>query len=411
MKALKTVFWLAVLAGLVYVFYRAYQKQPMLVDTATIRRGTLRVTADDDGRTRVRERYTISAPIRGRLLRTALRAGDAVKAGETLIAEFEPIAPGLLDARSRREAEARLRRAEAAFKEAEARAAQAQEEHRYAKTELARVRKLVETGTTAAEELDRAIRDERRTFQGERAGQFAVQVATYELELTRASLVESGAPPTTPDGGKPAPGAFAQGDAGQLLLRSPIRGRVLRVFEESARTMEAGTAILEVGNTTALEVVADFLSQEAVKIRPGMDVFVDGWGGDGSLHGRVRVIEPGGFTKVSALGVEEQRVNVVVDLVGESSEWAALGDGYRVELRVVLWQSDDVLLVPTGALFREGEAWCVFAMEAGRAVRRDVVLGRQSGLAAQIESGLDVGDEVVLYPSELIDEGALIEPR
>jgi HlyD family secretion protein len=403
------LFWIALAVVLAVFIARAYESQPVLVDIASVARGQLRVTVDDDGRTRVSERYTISAPIRGRLLRTALDPGDDVRATLTLVAEFEPIAPGLLDARSRAEAEARLRRAEAAFKEAEAREAQASEDHRYAETELRREQALLERKAAARASYDRATRNERRAYQGRRAAAFAVQVARYELELARASLVEAIPEAKSTDGGKPVPGAFAERTDGRLLLRSPIHGKVLRVFEESARTLAAGTPILEVGNTRALEIVADYLSQDAVKVRPGMHVLVEGWGGDEPLHGSVRVVEPGGFTKVSALGVEEQRVNIIVDPAGESSAWAALGDGYRVELRIVLWENDSVLLVPTGALFRKGSSWHVFVVREGTAQRRKIEIGRRSGLEAQVTGGLTEGERVILYPSELIADGTAVE--
>jgi len=399
----------------VVLLLRAFQPAPVLVDTATIARTELSVTADDVGRTRVREHYTISAPIGGRLVRTALEPGDEVIAGETLVAEFARVAPSLLDARQRGEAEARVRRAEAAVAEAEARGEQADVELGFANSQLERTRELFEQNIKSRDDYERAEREQRRAYQGARAAQFALQVAEFELELTQASLLE----PEEYDVSDEVRAAM-NGDLapdGRLLLRSPIDGRVLRVFERSARTMTAGTAILEVGNIGALEVVAEYLSQEAVKVEPGMPVLVDGWGGDlfddgeRTLQGRVRVVEPGGFTKVSALGVEEQRVIVVVDPVGDLEDWSRLGDGYHVELRIELWRGEDVLVVPTGALFRERGAWYVFVVEGDRAGKVEVELGRRNGLEAQVLAGLSEGQQVVLYPSESIEDGTLVQGR
>jgi HlyD family secretion protein len=410
----KRLAWIALAAALGWLVARALRTMPVIVDVATIKRTTLTVTADDDGRTRVRERYTISAPIGGRLLRTALEPGDVVLAGETLVAEFDHVAPSLLDARQRGEAEARVRRAEAALQVAEARREQAEVDLAFADKELARVRGLVESGVQPGATLDRAERDQRSAFQGARAAAFALQVARFEHELSQASLVEP------VDGDVAPPHAELNGKLaadGRLLLRSPIDGHVLRVFEESARTMASGTPILEVGNTGALEIVADYLSQDAVKVEPGMPVVVEGWGGElpggaeRELRGRVRVVEPGGFTKVSALGVEEQRVVIVVDPVGDEDQWARLGDGYHVELRIELWTGDDRLVVPSGALFREAGGWRVFVVEGDRAVKRDVELGRATGLEAEVRNGLAEGERVVLYPGEATADGTRIEVR
>lgn len=412
---LKRLVWIAGLALLVLLVVRAFRPVPLLVELGEVRRDALSVTVDDDGHTRVRERYTISAPIGGRLVRTVLDPGDVVVADETVVAEFERVPPALLDARARSEAEARVKRAEAALAEAQAQREQAAADLGFAEAQLARARELRDASVRSQEELERAELEQQRAYQGVRAATFAQQVAEFELELARASLIEpEGADLVdperlAPDGAAPA--------AGRLLLRSPIDGRVLRVFEESARTMSVGTPILEVGNTEALEIVAEYLSQDAVKVEPGMPVRVEGWGGEAPggeehvLHGRVRVVEPGGFTKVSALGVEEQRVRLVVDPLGDEETWARLGDGYHVELRIEVWAGTDLLLVPAGALFRERGEWHVYVADGGRARLRAVELGRRTGLDAQVLDGLAEGDEVVLYPSEAVADGVLLEAR
>jgi HlyD family secretion protein len=425
----RIIVWSVIGLLVVFALVRAFRPAPVLVDFAEVGRGTLRVTVDDDGRTRVRERFTISAPIQGRLLRTPLKAGDPVRAADTIVAEFQPAAPDPLDVRTRREAEARLSRAEAALAEAQARRSQAAAEHEFAETDLARVTKLVGQGVAPREELDRAHRDEATGEEAERAAERAVDVARYAVEEARASLFEtSTAEPATeptrrpleksesvPNGKTAHP--YVESDQGRLLLRAPIDGEVLRVFEESARTLAAGTPILEVGDTRNLEIVADYLSEDAVKVKPGMMVMVAGWGGEqlggneNLLKASVRLVEPAGFTKISALGVEEQRVNIIMDPAGDADAWAALGDGYRVELQIVLWEGHDVVIVPTGALFREGSGWSAFVMKNRRAERRSVEISHMGGLEAEVTAGLEPGDRVVMYPSELIADGTRVEPR
>ena len=420
---LKRALWISVGVGAILVIVRAFQPSPVLVDVATVATGRLRVTVDDDGHTRVRERYTISAPIRGRLLRANLDPGHPVRAGETVVAEFEAIAPDLLDARSRAEARARLSRAEAALSGARARKEQADANLDQAVADLARAGELQQQGIQSPAAYESAVRTERRAREGARAAEFAVQVSLFEVDVARASLREADA--TDVGAQDPPPAKHRNGGAGttrvsarsgRLSMRSPIDGKVLRVFEESSRTLAVGDPILEVGNTEALEIVADYLSQDAVKVRPGMPVLISGWGGDdaqgdGTLRGRVRLAEPGGFTKVSALGVEEQRVNILVDPVGDAERWKVVGDGYRVELRIILWEQDEARIVPTGALFRRGDSWVVFVVEGAVARMRRVALGRRNGLEAQVLDGLEDGEQLVLYPSDLIGDGARVTAR
>jgi len=407
--------------------FLALRSSPVLVDVARIERGSLRMTVDDDGQTRVRERYTISAPFQGRLLRVSLDPGDDVRANRTVVAEFSPRDPDLLDARTRAEASARVARAEAALGEARARRQQAQADLRFAEDELQRTRRLFEKNIQSKDVLDQRDRDAQRARQALRAADFAIQVASFEVEMARASLSGEersgdGArgndvtdPATRQAEGVPGVADGATGSRGQVQLRSPIDGKVLRVFEQSARTLAPGTPILEVGNTRALEVVADYLSQDAVLVEPGMAVEVLGFSAAGRdsearvLTGQVRRVEPAGFTKVSSLGVEEQRVNIVVDPVGDLADWGALGDGFRVELRIVLWQADDVIRVPMGALFRIDQDWAAFVVEAGVARQRTLEIDHRSGLAAEVISGLEPGEVVVLYPNDLIQDGTRVE--
>lgn len=384
--------------------WRAFTPSPLLVEVATVRRGALEITVDDDARTRVRDRFTISAPILGTLVRTPLRAGDLVRANETVVAEFQPSASSPLDPRSREEASAKLAAAEAAVQQAQANRERAEADLQFARTTYDRAKDLYGKRVIAREELDGAERDRAAAEAALRAAESALHVAEHDVDIARAVLEGGTAPPLGAAGGS-------------VLLHSPIDGTVLRVHEESARTLPAGTPILDVGDTTQLEIVAEYLTQDAVRVRPGMDVRFEGWrvnvgtADANPLRGRVRVVEPGGFTKISALGVEEQRVNIVIDPAGDPQAWASIGDGYRVEARIVLWRGENVVVVPTGALFRDGEGWATFVVEDGRAERRAVTLGHTGGLEAEVRDGLEQDDTVVMYPSELVEDGARVEVR
>lgn len=389
----KRILWTLAMAAAALLVARAYRAQPVLVDLGLVERGPLVVTLDDDGRTRVRERYVVSAPLDGTLARIVLDPGDPVCAGETVLAELVPGPSPLLDPRQRSEAEARVELAAAELERARALVARAEAEADFARAE--RERREQAGGAEARIELDRARSAELRARAELGAARFGAQVAEHQLQLARVVLEED-------------PGAET---GGRVVVRSPVDGQVLRVLRESAGPVTQGAGLVELASTDSLEVVADYLSQDAVRMRPGMEVRVEGWGGEEVLQGRVRRVEPAGYTKVSALGVEEQRVDVVVDPVEPLEPWRGLGDGYRVDLRVVLWRGEDVMQVPTGALFRDGDAWAVFVAEEGRARRARVELGRENGLHAEVLGGLREGQQVVLYPSELVSEGARLESR
>lgn len=405
------VLGIVIASGLVLLAVRAFASTPVIVDMGVVTRGLLRITVEDDGRTRVRERYSISAPIHGRLLRISLRPGDAVRAARTTVAEFAPTAPDMLDARSKSQAESTLRRSEAALEGATARLRQAEIELAAAEQSLVRVRGLREQGLEAEKHREAAEHDAESAREGRRAAQYAVQVARYERDVAAASLRT---PSTADIMDESSVGQAERPDpTGRLSLRSPIDGTVLRVFEESARTLTPGTPILEVGNTESLEVVADFLSQDAVRVRPGMVAIVDGWSdaNEPALSARVRIVEPGGFTKTSALGVDEQRVNIVLDPIGDEQTWSHLGDGYHVEVAIVVWEGQDVLAIPAGALFRRGSAWKTYVVESGVARERMVVVGRSNGLLTEVVSGVVADTRVVLYPNDLLVDGSRVEGR
>ncbi len=401
MRWQRLVIWgglsLALAAGLVYSFW----PRPLPVDLALVSRGPMRVTIDDEGETRVKDIYTVSAPISGRALRIEAEAGDAVVGGETVLAQIEPIDPAFLDVRSRAAAEAEAKAAEAALALAAAERTRAAAELDFARAELARARKLFPRGNISESKFDAAKLAERTMQAALAEAEAALQVRSFEAEMARARLIE------------PFLDGFAPAAPSRCCVPvlAPVSGRVLRVLHESAGVVAAGTPLVEVGDSAALEIVADFLSSDAVKLAPGAAVLIEDWGGGAALAGKLRRVEPYGFTKVSALGIEEQRVDVVIDLTGPADKWQALGHGYRVEVRVVVWQADDVLRLPLGALFRHGGDWAVFLAEEGRAVLRPVVVGQRNEHEAEILEGLRPDDRVVLHPSDRIENGVRIAPR
>jgi HlyD family secretion protein len=377
----------------------AFRPHPVAVDLAEVTRGPLQVTVDEDGRTRIKERYIVSAPLAGRLLRIELDPGDAVEAGVSLLAIIEPGDPELLDARQRAESAARVKAAETAVQRAAPALEQARAGLEFAESELGRVRQLARRSVAAQQELDTAELQFRLRTEEFRAAAFAQEIAGYELQLARAALLR------TQGGAEPA------GEDWQFEIRAPISGRVLRVLQKSSAIVAAGAPLLELGNPRDLEVEVDVLSTDAVKIPPGAPVLIDHWGGEQPLRGTVRLIEPAAFTKVSALGVEEQRVNVIVDFVDPFESRASLGDGFRVEARVVIWQHPDVLRVPAGALFRDQDTWSVFVAQQQRARRQPIAIGHRNSVSAEVREGLSPGQQVVVHPSDKVRDGVRLAPR
>jgi HlyD family secretion protein len=380
---------------LVYAFW----PRPLDADLARVGRGPLRVTVDEDGKTRVRERYVVSAPLTGRLQRITPRPDDAVIAGKTLLAVIEPCDPGLLDDRSRAEADARLKAAEATRKQATPKLEHARVSYAHASRERRRALELLETGGGSQQEYVNAQAKERETQEDLKAAQFAIQIADFELDLARAALTRT------------RPRSPGETEGWRFEILAPVSGKVLHVFQESSAVVTPGQRLLEVGDPSELEVEVDVLSSDAVKIARKAKVFLERWGGDAPLQGQVRLVEPAGFQKVSALGVEEQRVNVIIDLVDPPAKYRNLGDAYRVEARIVIWEADDVVKVPAGALFRQGADWAVFAVEGGRARLRRVEVGRSNGLETEVRVGLAEGEVVILHPSDKIQAGARVTAR
>jgi HlyD family secretion protein len=387
---------LAVLVlGLVGAIASAYRPRPAAVDVEEVTRGPLEVTVTEPGRTRVRDRYVISSPLGGDLDRITLRAGDAVEGGQ-VVARLGSLAPPLLDARSRAQADAQVRAAVAARQQAEAGLGRARAALEFARTEVQRQRQLAAAGSTPPRSLEMALFEERSRAQEVASAQSAVLIAEQQLEMARA-----------------ARGRLDQRSEGHahLEIRAPVKGWVLRVMQESGGTVAAGTPLMEIGDPQALEEVVDVLSQDAVRIQPGARVSIEHWGGDSSLHGRVTRVEPSAFTRTSALGVEEQRVNVLIALEEPVERRKALGDGYRVEARITLWDGTDVVQVPESALFRQGEGWAVFLADAGRVRLRQVKLGQRNGLRAQVLAGLSPGDKVIVHPGNSVRDGVSYSER
>ena len=395
-----------IVGGLGYAFW----PEPVEVDLGTVERGTIRVTVDEDGKTRIREKYVVSAPLVGRLLRINMKAGDPVEAGKTLLATIEPRDPDLLDARAVAQAEARVRAAEATVKKMEPQLEEVRVAQTYAEAELTRARKAA--NAISRSELENAELLYRQRSEELRSMRIQEEIARFELEQANAALLRT--QPWENDG-LAASGdgeAIANGNGGwTFTIFSPITGRVLRVFQESAAVVNAGTPLLELGDPTDLEVEVDVLSRDAVKIKPGALVIFEHWGGDGPLHGRVRLVEPSGFTKISTLGVEEQRVNVIIDMIDPPSARTELGDGFRVEARIGIDEAEDVGKVPTSALFRVGDKSAVYRVVDGVVQLTTVEVGRQNGLEAELVSGLSAGDEVVIHPSDQVDNGVQVRKR
>jgi HlyD family secretion protein len=354
------------------------------------------VTIEEDGRTRVIDRYVVSAPVDGTACRVQLDVGDAVERDQVLLS-ISPLAPQVLDPRRRAEAEARVAAASAAVAASKEDAEAAEARADFATVEFGRLQPLAEQGVISREALDQAQRDLLSAKAGLRAALHAVDVARYELAGARTALRVSAAT----DSGEPAE---------RVLVRSPIDGRVLDIPRECEGPVRTGEALLTVGDPSLLEVEVDVLSADAVKIRPGMRVMFERWGGEPALQGVVRTVEPVGRTKVSALGVEEQRVLVIADFTSPPALWQRLGDGYRVEARFVLWQEEQVLQVPASSLFRHGDGWALFVMQRGRAERRQVELGQRNGLAAQILAGVQAGEWVINHPNDEVEHGGRVKP-
>lgn len=379
-----------VVIGIVAV---AVWPEPIEVDVTRVTRGPMQVTLDEDGETRVRERFVVSAPAAGRLQRIELEPGDAVLRGKTVVARLTPASSPLIDQRTQRELAASVEAARATVGQAQAEQQRALAALTRAQSSLRRQEALAAAGAIARDDFESAEAQVRNAEEAFRAAQFGVARAEYELQLARARLQ----PPAA--GGRP------------IQVLAPADGIVLKRLRESESVVPMGEPLLEIGDPSGLEIVADFLSTDAVRISTGDAVVIERWGGGNAMNGRVRRVEPSGFMKVSALGVEEQRVNVVIELNEAAAAARALGDGYRVEVRVIIWREDNALKVPIGSLFRRGNDWAVFVIDNNGARLQTVQLGQRNDVEGQVISGLAEGQTIALHPPDTLTDGARVKIR
>ena len=387
--------WVAAVAVIIAVIVFGFLPRPVLVDTAVVARGKLSVTVEEEGRTRVKDRYVVSAPVAGYIRRIELEVGDSVDKDQD-IAYLDPVPSTVLDPRTRAEAEARVAAARAALKVAVEQVKATAADLSYAEAELFRLQRLYDSNNVSRDALQAAQSRHRKALAAHQSAQFSVDVAGYELKAAQASLQYSAAK----NGGIPE----------TVAIKSPVKGDVLKILHKSEGVVDRGQPLLELGNPLSLEVEVDVLSRDAVQMRAGTRVILKRWGGD-PLNGVVRLVEPVGFTKISALGVEEQRVLVIVDITSPPQSWSRLGDGYRVEAEFILWQGDNVLQVPVSALFRVQEEWATFVVEDGRARLCSVKIGRRGSLDAEVLGGLDENDVVITHPGDTVADGVRVRSR
>ncbi len=380
--------WLAAAAALA-AGYILLRPEAVKVDVGRVVRGPMTVTVEEEGETRIHDHFIISSPVSGRLLRIELEAGDSVAPGQVVAR----VVPAPIEPRLRAELVAQLQAAEASTREAAAQEEKARNEYEQARRDRARAEQLTASGVTSKEALERAQTAEASAGKVLEAARDRLQAARSQQEAAKARLLEA-----------------ERGDreGAVVPVRSPLKGKVLRLLQQSERVVIAGTPLLDVGYSPQLEVVTDVLSTEAVKVRAGDPVLLEGWGGAKPIRGRVRLVEPSGFTKISALGIEEQRVNVVIDFVDPPGP---LGDAYRVEARIIVWEAKDALKVPASALFLHGQSWAVFAVENGRARLKTVEIGHRNASEAEVRAGIGEGQMVILHPTNQIQDGLRVEPR
>jgi HlyD family secretion protein len=393
----RRVIWLMVLLLVVAALIYGFQPQPRLVNVAEAIRAPLQLSVEEEGKTRVIDHYIISAPVAGTTCRVDMEIGDYVKKDQPLVT-IEPLKSQALDPRSRAEAQHRVAAKEAALRAAEQNTQSAQAEAELARIELNRIKPLASQDYIAKDKLDQATTLVRSSVAAKRSADFAVDVARHEVSAARTALQYTGAK------GELNPSTTVQ-------VRAPVSGRVLKIQHQCAGVVSRGQPLLEIGDTQSLEIATDVLSSDAIKIKPGMRVIFNRWGGEKPLQGQVRTVEPVGFTKVSALGVEEQRVLVISDITSDAEQWQNLGDGYRVEARFILWEDKDILQIPASALFRIKDSWTVFTMENRKAKRRSVEVGKRNGLSAQIIKGLHESEKVITHPDNAIEEGVVVKQR
>jgi HlyD family secretion protein len=374
-----------------------FMPKPVSVDAVAAGRGPLRVTVEEEGRTRVKDRFVVSAPVPGYLRRIYLEVGDVVSKGRQ-IAVLEPLRSTVLDPRSRAEAEASAASAKAVLDAAKEKVRAAAADAEYARERNIRMKKLFEGGFVSRDDLEQSDSEAKKAEATRLSAEAAVTAAQADLERAQSVLRYSAA-------------EHAPGGEKTVIVRAPVSGRVLKLHRESEGVVNSGDPLVDIGNPRLLEVKAEVLSADAVKIRKGTPVVFERWGGDKPLSGRVRIVEPAGFTKISSLGVEEQRVLVIMDFTSPAEVWEGLGDAYRLDTSFIIWEGKDVLQAPASALFRKGEDWALFTIENKRARFRKVEVGHRNGLAAEILAGLKEGEMVIAHPDDEVKAGARVKVR
>lgn len=400
-RILRIVFWVLLGLGAAAALAAAFWPDPVRVEIASVARGPLVVTVDGEGKTRIRERFVLSAPVTGQMPRLELHPGDRVALGAKLV-EIVPTEPPLLDERTRAQAEAQVKLAVAGTSQSKARVSMAEATHEFARSELARVETLVRSGAVNRSALDEA-QLRLRTAEGDlQSARFGARIAQYEVEVAQAALSRlTGA----------RKGGANQDKVARVVVGAPIEGTVLRVDHESAGLVQAGAPMLEIGDPAALEIVVDLLSMDAVAVQPGAEVRIDQWGGDAVLEASVRLVEPSAFTKVSALGIEEQRVNVIADFKSPREAYRALGDGFRAHAQIVIWERQDTIKLPMSALFREKDGWVVFVVAEGRAHLRAVTIGRRGRTEVEVLGGVAEGERIIVHPGDQVADEVRVEAR
>lgn len=386
-------------ASLILGFALALRPAPVQVDTAAVARGPLIVTVDEEGKTRVKDIFLVSAPIAGLVRRAPLEVGDEVVKGETTVALIAPPSPTFLDVRTLSEIEAAIKASEANIDLSAAELEQAKADFNFADAEYQRTSALVSKGVVPERQLEKARADRDMREAARVRAEAALIMSRRQLEATRARAA-------SPDQQAPRDASTAR----LLEVKAPETGRVLKLRVESEQEVTMGTPLMELGNTGELELVVELLSEDAVKVEAGANAVVDGWGGP-PLQARVRRIDPAAFTKISALGIEEQRVNTVLDLVDPPKEWQRLGHDFRVYVRITVYENPGTLRVPLSALFRQGPEWKVFVSNGGRAQVRDVCIGERNSSFAELECGLAEGERIILHPSDRVADGVRVEER
>lgn len=388
----RKVFVISIVAIVIFFLIYGFLPKTRTVDIVSVTRGPLQITIEEEGRTRLKERFTISAPTAGYMRRIHAKVGDSVKKGQ-VVAVLEPLHSQALDPRSRATAQSSVSSAEALLRAAMERESVATADAAYLEQRRERLKALYDKGSIAKDQFDQINSEAQKARALQLSAAAEVSVAKSELERARITLQNFS--------------AIRRNDNAMDVI-SPVNGAVFRVYRESEGAVNMGEPLMDIGDAGNLEVRVEVLSSDAVKIKKETNVLFKRWGNDEPLTGRVRLIEPAGFTKISSLGVEEQRVLILVDITSPREQWNVLGDGFRMETHFIVWEEENILQIPSSALFRSGKDWAVFVAEKGKARKRVVAIGQRNGLAAQIISGLKENDKVLAYPDDSISEGTKI---